>query len=676
MKRRRQPEGTGRILDAWTPPEDAGDAIGLIATTFTFKPDFFQQDCLDRFLGLQTDPDEDGPAYLIEREEKLAQLRAAIVLVDQHHARDILRHARWDLLVARPARGIFHAKISLLLWTRRARLIIASANLTEDGCRRNLETYGVLDYHDEGTAPLPVLDETLAFLREAALTSGSPGVVSARWSGFLDQVRTVTREWGMETPPRGQSEPRIHAVLSGPGRPSVFDSLAQIKPASAFSDAFVLSPFFDPPQASNAPAHEIWNLLRQRGAAAVEYHVIAEEVPGEDRLLVRAPAGLLEVKPDATSIHRVDLDSTRPLHAKCLSFESDSHILRLIGSSNFTSAGLGLGAVQNWEANLAYVADRQRHRSAARALDATWPDVKDFPSDQTLQYLPLPDDENDAADTLPLLPAAFGEAIFAIGSRGPEVRLQIHSVPPGGWALLHEDDSIFFRSVESLQFEGDRTLLAPWTKDRPPCGFRVVWDGSKGAAWWPVNVLDAATLPPPDELKDLPLEVLMDIFSTTRSLHECLKRWLEKNKRETGETDPASQIDPHKKVNTASFLLQRARRVSAALRGLRQRLERPVPSDAALHWRLRGPVGVEALARAIAAEARSEVERCFLCIELCLELRRVRPSNAPGCLPAPKVRRALNELAAELSAGIPSEALAQDPALSSYTNAALRELTA
>jgi hypothetical protein len=39
----------------------------------------------------------------------------------------------------------------LLHWQNLVRLIIASANLTEDGYRRNLEVFGVLDYYYNAT---------------------------------------------------------------------------------------------------------------------------------------------------------------------------------------------------------------------------------------------------------------------------------------------------------------------------------------------------------------------------------------------------------------------------------------------------------------------------------------------------------------------------------------------
>jgi hypothetical protein len=108
-------------------------------------------------------------------------------------------------------------------------------------------------------------------------------------------------------------------------------------------------------------------------------------------------------------------------------------------------------------------------------------------------------------------------------------------------------------------------------------------------------------------------EVLIEILTSARPLHQALQRRLQrKQDRQQHEEVPA--LDPHKRVDTSGFLLQRTRRVSDALRALRQRLERPVVSEQALAWRLRGPVGVLALAQAIGNEAHTDEERCYLLI--------------------------------------------------------------
>ncbi len=235
MNRKNKTPGYAKILDAWVPPEDAGDPVGCVATSFTFSPVLFEEECLGRFLQLETDAHEDGPLYLVEREEKLAQLQCAAVLVDQHYARGD-RSLRWDLLSARLPRGILHAKISLLLWSRCARMIVASANLTEDGYRRNHEIFGVLDYFEGSDAPLPALEEVIGFLREAARyaspSDNAPGPAIERWNGFLDRVAEATRGWGLTEFPRTLSRPRVFPVLTGPGRPTALAHSANNGPTA------------------------------------------------------------------------------------------------------------------------------------------------------------------------------------------------------------------------------------------------------------------------------------------------------------------------------------------------------------------------------------------------------------------------------------------------------------
>jgi len=78
---------SAKLLDLWSPPEGAGFSVGCVATTFTFNPVFFEEECLGRFLQMQSDAIEDGPVYIIEREEKLADIRCASVLVDASHCK-------------------------------------------------------------------------------------------------------------------------------------------------------------------------------------------------------------------------------------------------------------------------------------------------------------------------------------------------------------------------------------------------------------------------------------------------------------------------------------------------------------------------------------------------------------------------------------------------------------
>ena len=300
-KKKEDKPGYGKLLDAWVAPETAGDPVGCIATSFTFSPVFFEEECLARFLQLETDPTEDGPVYLVEREEKLAQLACAAALVDQHHCRGG-RSLRWDLLSARLPKGLQHAKVSLLYWSNLVRLIIGSANLTDDGYRRNLEVFGVLDFHIGSKAPVSCLSDVVGFLRRAA-EFGSAGRESPppsiqRWNELLDRVNKEWSDWGVSDEESRRTGLQLRSLFSGPGYRSVFDGLSDFWPGGSPPDsAFVVSPFFDRPEIDNAPASALWNLLRQRGGASVEFHVTGEDVPGEDGIFLNAPESLLLAEP-------------------------------------------------------------------------------------------------------------------------------------------------------------------------------------------------------------------------------------------------------------------------------------------------------------------------------------------------------------------------------------------
>ncbi|MBK9315799.1 MAG: hypothetical protein IPM55_16370 [Acidobacteria bacterium] len=680
-KKRNEKQGYSKILDAWVPSDDAGDPVGCVATSFTFSPILFEEECLSRFLQLQSDAGEDGPAYLIEREEKFSQLMCAAALIDQHHARGV-RSLRWDMLPARPKHGILHAKVSLLLWSRHARLIVASANLTEDGYRRNQEIFGVLDYFDGSTMPLMALDDILDFLREAARTTvisdhhTNPSV--QRWEAFLDRVAKVTRTWGVSEVPRSLSNPRIIVVTTGPGRESVFNTLRKQWPRTGPPrSAAVVSPFFDPPSPVNAPACELWELLRKRGDACLEFYLTAEDVPGEKAVFLHAPESLMTAMPASrpgveTDIWRLVLEEGRPLHAKCLWLENDSISLLMMGSSNFTSAGLGLGETKNLEINLAYVVSHH-NRDALKALNSAWLPGEIIPDDIEWRWQPRIDEGEDCAHAfLVALPTAFCEANFGRDERHRYfLEFTFSGAPPMGWMLHVEDEREAFLTEDDWNARGRPELFRiSWERERAPSGFSVSWPGSNGYAWWPVNVLNASALPPPAELKDLPLEALIESLTSARPLHQALARWLGRQPKQTGA---APLLDPHKRVNTSGFLLQRTRRVSDALRAMRLRLERPAVSEQALNWRLRGPIGVLALAQAIGKEAHSDEERCFLLTELCLELTRVKPQTAPGSLSTKRVRAALIELRKEIRVTISLEELARLPMLAAYVQEAFEE---
>lgn len=333
----------------------------------------------------------------------------------------------------------------------------------------------------------------------------------------------------------------------------------------------------------------------------------------------------------------------------------------MIGSSNFTSPGLGLSKNPNIEANLLYTVDGGRDRKAYEGLCRVWPEYDEIEGATALRFQPSPDEGTDSAADEDVLPEAFGAASYDQKDGTGVVSLTINGAPPPGWLLLKESvlDETCFSEVEWQGGGSPATVNLPWADARPPSGFWVKWAGCRNAAWLPVNVVSGSALPPPDELRDLPLEALIDILTSARPLHLALRAYLARRTQEgAGGADKPSPalVDPHKRVDTTGFLLQRTRRVSLALNGMRERLERPVVSKESLEWRLRGPVGALALKNALVKEAKSDEERIFLLSELALELDRCSPRTAAGCLPVAAVRSEIRRLAGEIVASVRQDA--------------------
>jgi hypothetical protein len=76
----------------------------------------------------------------------------------------------------------------------------------------------------------------------------------------------------------------------------------------------------------------------------------------------RRSGGSRPNRPVTVGFERLEIEPTRPLHAKCLWFEGAEWFVYVCGSSNFTSAGLGIGATRNLEANLIYVVNSHRDK--------------------------------------------------------------------------------------------------------------------------------------------------------------------------------------------------------------------------------------------------------------------------------------------------------------------------
>lgn len=608
-----------RLLDHWSPPDGAGDPVAVLATTFTFEADFFAQDCLSRFLSLSATSDEgdqiSSVAAVLEEEDRLNEAQVS-VLIDRSSPAE-KRNLRWDVLPVSAPGGLLHAKVAVLLWERAARILIGSANLTSAGYRRQVETAMAFDLRPDSGIPSSLLTDLTDEL--SALVELVPGPrtgAKARAQATLDMLET--RIQSLDLPTRQPRDLHLAIAASRPGR-SPLDRLDDVWRGPRPLHASLLSPFWDGD--SPAPAlNAVRKLLTGRPAAQRTLTAIVAVDPYSGA--ITAPRSLGdEADLDVVAFDPPDTE-LRSLHAKVLLVESDDWTAAMIGSSNATSAGYGLDRRHgHHELNL-WIGCPASSRTAKQLRSLLR--EGEYLSLEDEQWEPLPDDEEP---TTPRLPDGFVWSTVHAGTE-PTVEMHINeaSIPsewsvelPTGRRLLQADG---WRSSGS-----PATLRLPLGQDPLPPYLVVRWSDDEGGcqATWPVNVEDRSALPPPAELADLPVEILLAALASSRPLPVALEHELRSAERTDGSSD--AELDPLKRFDSSALLLQRTRHLSLALWRLEQRLARPVSSIEVVRWRLHGAVGPVAIAEGLVKAAKDNRtlpgEPHFLLAELALTVAAV-----------------------------------------------------
>jgi hypothetical protein len=212
-----------------------------------------------------------------------------------------------------------------------------------------------------------------------------------------------------------------------------------------------------------------------------------------------------------------------------------------------------------------------------------------------------------------------------------------------------------------------------------PFNVAIHWrteDGVDATVNLPVNVTDPARLPPPEELRTLPVDAVLRALASLRPLHEAVVDAIRRRERATGNGHGAEELDPLRRFSPTGQLLYRTRELSAALVGLRERLERPAASFDAFRWRLDGVFGPLEIADGLIEERRANRaivgEEPFMLAEIGLTLANVDLERTSRFIPddLPRMRRAIRAATRALAskcAGVASE-----PALKTYVDDAFR----
>ena len=672
--------GRGKLLEAWECPGNAGTPLGCLATTFTFDPEFFEEHCLARFLNMETTPGEHGTAaYLIEREERLRD--SSVTVLADHREAGIERSLAWDILPVRIDGGVMHAKVSVLAWSKVVRLVIGSANLTEPGYRSNLEIFGVFDFTNGGEPPVAELRKTLDFLADL-LCHTPPGKAQSRARSFLQQVRRQIWKWKEH-----RRKSTIPVSISFNGRVngknhSVFRQLQQAwKTKSPPNQAHIFSPFFD--KQAGQTVKGFAKILAKRGETALHFY-LASDQEADGRHRVQAPKSLskAEPKPFLYAIRRSENGQDRQLHAKAIWLEGARWATYMVGSSNFTTPGLGLEKVTgNVEANVIYEA--RPGTPQYRLLDAAWPGYdRELKNPKNIIWDPNFDDPEVSGKSLhPSLPRFFESAEFVPGNNGKGVlSLVFKGKAPESWTLFDQSGKIRLFDQSAWKANGRperKNIKSP--AGAPPCAIMVSWNDTEKqrcSGLWPVNVSDRNALPAPDQLRQLSLHALLEILCANRPLYQVLARAENSTAGNHSSNGLNPDIDPLQRFHNQDSLLPRTKRFAEALQNLKARLEKPVPNQEALHWRLRGPVGPAALAQALATEnsaGRSPGEFSFLLAEIALTLGHLRLASEPGTLARTEVSKQLRSLIRELEKQAIPNLSPASPDLQSYVKRAFKE---
>lgn len=653
MSKKRRAGSEDALLELWRPPATAGEAIGCLTTTYTFDAEHFDQFCLGRFLAIDTDPEREDLPYLLERESRLAGVYAG-VLVDAANA-GVEHSLRWDVLPVKVPAGIQHAKVSLLAWADHIRVLVGSANLTEPGYRTNREVMAAIDFGaDECDHTL--LNDHLTFLAGILrfVPSGDDQPPHVRRAfDFLDAVRRRTAEWTPAVKSKlierslVATMPRVGGAA---GRSALDEALALVKRGRRMLyDVQVASPFFDKHDARPVIT-ALYQSLNRSGNRSASFAVPAKVRESDDspaRLL--APATLMSeatrlgVTATLTMLPETDeASNARIWHAKSVRFENSDQVCLMMGSSNFTGAGMGVGPRSNIEANLLYVVPANE-RGLVKTLDKMWEEVEELERPDDVEWLGSPETDEDVAEGAIQLPAGFLTALFVAGPPHQLILTVEPSHLPAQWVVYADTTAgeLNLAGAQSLDASttGSQRVTVSWEANYPPVRLMVRW-GEGSVADWPMNVSNPAQLPPPQEFAAMTADEMLRLLAASDP-GAALRAFVRRKGKVDGfeaELDDAAPIDldPLRRYDLGQTFLHTVRRRARLFARYRANLEGPVWSKQQLISRLEGLLSANALVTRFVTELSAsgqEPDRKMLVLgDLLLVLSDVQYREEQGAL--------------------------------------------
>jgi hypothetical protein len=604
------------LLDFWQKPDHAGEPVALFATTFALEPDFFEQNCLARFLEVSSVNEDTGSVDDIVASVELHELlqKTKVTVLADRTAPVQRTSLLWDLLGCKVDGALLHAKIAVLLWENATRVILGSMNLTSAGYRRQIELGLAADLGSNCLFPQKVLrgiGSELASYLELVPGYNANAPVFARASETLEMFgRRISDQRDAKTAVRVAFAP-----TNATKKP--LDRLSEVWGGGQPLIATHLSPFWD--TKDSTVLESVKKLLTGRPASNHKHRVAVVLGP---RGQTSFP-GLLAKNKKIDSVHELEpLDTeVRTLHAKCLLLESNDWVAALVGSSNHTLSGLGFATHPHREMNVWLGAHRDSKEGKA-LLDLIQLGKRIDPDTEEVE--PKDEDEVD----LPALPACFGLCrVSRTDNRSAwKLGLGIRKTTdmPSAWSIsLTDETPVLTHQQWEAHGALENTPAAINQSSLPMC---VIVRWGKYEVPWAVIADDRHGLPPGPALLSLRAQHLLKALATGRSLGDILRE-----EQETADTRDSAKsgikLDPLKRLEVHGSLLRRGRELAASLSAMQRRLERQVITLETLNARLTGPLGPEFVATKVAeaaeAQEQSRPEALFTVAEIALSVGRV-----------------------------------------------------
>lgn len=655
----------GPVLAAATTPIDSGEPVACIATTYTFDAAFFETDLLPRFLGLKFDNTEREGSFLIEREQALGTTRAC-VLVDHTCVDAKQTTLRWDQIPVRVPGGVQHAKIVLLVWERRLRLMVSSANLTKTGYRTNREVAGVFDFFDsDQSTPLQLAKDALGFLRDVAESTWVQGNEGARsrFAATLELARVRLQRW-KEAP--GDFAPReLPRVTFVGGRPacagrrmlSVIGQTAELWGGRKATEVAVLTPFSGETEASmERLITRLKDLSRSSKASTSTFLAIpgldAEEKGGKIAGLPRffrdvwnLTWGAVQEGPSifVVPLKRRGEKINRALHAKAVVLSDHERDLLLCGSSNFTPHGMGEG-VANIEANLCYQETAKIRVRIDSRLPVRWYG-DDNDSCENVFWPNEVEAQVDERASQPFVPAAFKAVSYDQKLGTLTVYFEAGHPLPAVWSLARscEVDSVLLDSVRVPAIPPEGCIAVEVSETQRGLVLtcvRISWENEEGlgkSAWIAVQTESLDNLLPPEVFRGLSSENIMNCLISGREPAELVGDDDSETAEAIRNKEKSGSYDPLREIDTTGYTLYQVRKLGQTLAALAERLEKTICTTEAVNYRLRfdslGPVSLaDALAKDLNPAVVTAEAAQMRASQLAFSLAEISLTLAHSCL--------------------------------------------